>query len=253
MVILIDNECAYQYKFNPNYFITASGKIYSIYVVGGRGKTDITKPHLLSYSQDKDGYYRVIISDNTHKRYVKVHTLVVEQFIRPLNLAAGEVCNHIDGNIHNNNISNLEIVSVRYNNIHAHKMGLNGRDIKVRVQFNNQYYYFTSMTECSRYFPDLTVRYLNQIRHGDYSFPILYFEKVYPDKHNSPVKVYYNGMHFATFNSLREAEINLNLTRGSVSSAIINGGNRKKLNQYIVAFENVSTIENVSTDKVESK
>ena len=79
--------------------------------MGGHGKTDIQNPHRLAYGKDKDGYYRVVLSMNGRKRYVKVHTVVAEQFLG--DIQDGFVINHKDGIKTNNYIRNLEIVTVK--------------------------------------------------------------------------------------------------------------------------------------------
>ena len=242
--IVVDNEYAYQYKFNPYYFLTETGKVYSIYVKGGQGSVNVNEPHLLSYSQDKDGYYRVVISDNSTKRYAKVHTLMVEQFIRPL--TPEEVVNHIDGNIHNNNIGNLEITTPQYNTIHAHKMGLCGWDVKVNVQYNNQLYSFNSMADCIRSFPDIGIHYLHQLRENKVLFSMILFEKVYPDARISPIRAIYNGQEFAIFNTMQDADNYFGMARGSTSSTFNNNEYRRKVNKYIISFPSVSTIESVT-------
>ncbi|UXV14883.1 HNH endonuclease [Mammaliicoccus sciuri] len=60
-----------------------------------------------------------------------MHRLVATTYIsNPQNLAQ---VNHIDGNLKNNNVSNLEWVSNRENTQHAYDTGLNSKAVKVQV------------------------------------------------------------------------------------------------------------------------
>ena len=240
--ILINKEIAYEYNKNPNYFVTKSGKIYSIYKKGGNGKTDINSPHLLSYGEDKDGYYRVVLSLNGKKKYMKVHTIIVEQFIGEIQ--SPKVVNHKDGNKKNNNISNLEIISIKENTIHAHKNGLTSNEIPVTVIYKNKTYNFKSITECRNKFPDLSNDYLKKIKQNIVLYSMIKFEKVNPNKRLTPINAYYNGLLFKTFNSMQDVDKYFKKRRGTTSSAIKYSEHRNKVNNYHVIFSSVSTIEN---------
>ena len=161
--VKINGEIAYNYIYNNNYYITKSGELYSIYVIGGRGKTDINKIHKAAYGQDKDGYYRVILSDNSNKKYIKIHQIVVNQFLGgcPKNM----VINHIDGDKHNNSVNNLEIVTNKENIQHAWRTGLTNKEnnpnrLKVDIFDKNQnkQYHFTSLEDAHKAFPNLSKR-----------------------------------------------------------------------------------------------
>ena len=92
--IEINGETAYKYIYSGNYYITKSGNLYSTYIIGGQGKTDINKIHKVAYGQDRDGYYRVILSDNSNRKYIKIHQIVVNQFLG--GCPKDMVVNHID-------------------------------------------------------------------------------------------------------------------------------------------------------------
>lgn len=239
--ILINKEIAYRYNKNPNYFVTKSGKIYSIYKKGGNGKTDINCPHLLSYGVDKDGYYRVVLSLNGKRRYVKVHTVIAEQFIGKIK--PSKVINHKDGNKKNNDISNLEIISIKENTVHAHKNGLTSNEIPVTVIYKNKTYNFKSITECQNKFPDLSKDYLQKIRRNIVLFSMIKFKKANSDKRITPINAYYNGLLFKTFNSMQDADEYFGKRRGSTSSAIKYSEYRNKVNNYHIIFSSVSTIK----------
>lgn len=241
--MIINNEKAYPYKYNKNYYITKSGKIYSMYVVGGRGIIDVNHPHLLSYGKDKDGYYRVVLSEHGRKKYLKVHTIIVEQFIH--DIPDGMVVNHKDGDIHNNNVENLEIVTPKENTIHAHKTGLTSKEIKVEVIYNNNKYFFNSLTDCMSTFPEITRHYLNQIKNGIIQFSNVLFTKA-SDKRISEINCYYNGRLYKTFKTMQDADEYFGMKKGSTSGAMKCNEYRKKINKYNITFPNVSTIESMN-------
>ena len=208
-------------------------KIYSCYIKGGIGSIDINNLHELSYGIDKDGYYRVVLSDNGNKRYVKVHTVIVEQFIG--DVLYPMVVNHKDGNKKNNNISNLEIVSIKENTIHAHTNYLIKTDINVDIIYNNNIYHFNSKAECTRHFPDLSLDYLSQIQNDIVSFTSILF-MIHLENNIMKILAIHNGQIINKFNSMKEADIYFNKSIGTVSSTFRNNNYRKKVNQYIVLF-----------------
>lgn len=63
----------------------------------------------------ENGYYVVTLVKNTGKKNVLVHSLVATVFIDRNYTSKGLVVNHIDGNKTDNNIDNIEVVTVREN------------------------------------------------------------------------------------------------------------------------------------------
>lgn len=246
--ITINNELAYEIKFAPHYYVTKNGDIYSTFVKGGQGRTDINTPHLLSYGKDKDGYYRVVLCINGKRKYVKVHTVVVEQFIGHVN--SPNVVNHIDGIKTNNHVDNLEIISVQENTQHAHRLGLTNREEPVVVINNHKVYSFSSLCECMDTFPNLSRNYLEKIRKHSQSFQMMWFEKENVQSRYSRIIVYYNGEIYKVFNDMKSVDKYFNVSRGSTSAIIKaqQGNNLKRhgrnAKSYYVFFPNVSTIEN---------
>lgn len=104
----------------PDYFVSDEGDVYS------------KKYH---YRQNKDchliklkpilasnGYFTVGLRKNKTVATTCIHRLVAEAFIpNPENKPC---VNHIDGNKHNNHVSNLEWNTYSENNYHAFKIGL---------------------------------------------------------------------------------------------------------------------------------
>ena len=77
----------------------------------------------LAYNIINSGYRTVELRHPIYKnRRLLVHRLVVENFIRPI--GRDMTINHIDGNKMNNNVSNLEIISLADNIRHAFNTGL---------------------------------------------------------------------------------------------------------------------------------
>ena len=96
------------WKFiNANYEVSDKGNIKSVNY-RGTGKSAIRKQSI-----SKNGYMRVILSDNGKNKTYFVHRLVAAAFIpNPDNLPE---IDHIDGNRANNHADNLRWVTVKEN------------------------------------------------------------------------------------------------------------------------------------------
>lgn len=252
MEVIVNNEIAYQYINNKNYYITKSGILYSVYVKGAHGKTDINQIRKVSYGQDRDGYYRVVLSDNGNKKYIKVHQIVVNQFFG--GCPEGYVVNHIDGNKHNNSVDNLEIITSLENTQHAWKIGLNKKELNPNRILVNIYdhaidklYRFESLAEASKFTENLSITYINRIRNNELSFNLCLFKKVVTGEKNTDyyVECYYNGLLYKTFANNEEAGKEFNKDKSTISSAY-KSIYPKKINRYTITFPNVSTIENIA-------
>lgn len=95
---------------NSNYLVSNTGRIRRI-----GSETD----HSVS---DKKGYLTVDLYENSKRKTKRVHRLVAEAFI-PNPYDKPEI-NHIDGDKHNNTMSNLEWVTKKENCRHAWNNGL---------------------------------------------------------------------------------------------------------------------------------
>ena len=99
-----------QIRDNPNYLVSNHGRIKS---------SNLDKIHSM---RDSKGYFIVDLYENGSRCTKRVHRLVAEHFIEnPFNKPE---INHIDGNKHNNNASNLEWVTKKENCQHSWKNGL---------------------------------------------------------------------------------------------------------------------------------
>lgn len=78
----------------------------------------LTKSHPMRKQDNRRGYFFVCAKENGRRKNLTIHRLVAEAFIpNPENKP--EV-NHIDGNPHNNHVSNLEWVTSSENRKHAY-------------------------------------------------------------------------------------------------------------------------------------
>ena len=127
----IDNELKSNgindYRFcieNDCYVCDKVGNFYSVCRTYTSRKGNLIKQYRVVKLNGSisDGYktYRVTLEDG--KKHLKAHRMMLNAWIgEQPNL----VVNHIDGNKLNNELSNLEWCTVKDNNIHAFKNGLN--------------------------------------------------------------------------------------------------------------------------------
>lgn len=93
----------------PNYDITEDGKVWSHY------SNRFLKMAVSPKHHDKYGKY--MLSQNGKQRFITAHRLVAFSYLdKPI---GKDYVNHIDGNIYNNHVSNLEWVTALENNIHS--------------------------------------------------------------------------------------------------------------------------------------
>jgi len=104
-----------------DYYISPDGTIYSTKYskrYNHEGKLRLLKPRTHPSGYLYAGLFKGVGSSK-QRLWRRVHRLVVESFIGPI--PDGLEVNHKDLNKHNNNVSNLEIVTRRENIIHFHK------------------------------------------------------------------------------------------------------------------------------------
>lgn len=107
--------------YENSYWINNFGYIKRIY---SNGSEKVLKQQL-----NKGGYLYVCLCKNGTKKFVRVHKLVAETFIK--NDSKNKEINHINGIKTDNRVENLEYVSRSENLLHAYRCGLEKR------QYNN--------------------------------------------------------------------------------------------------------------------
>jgi len=137
---IIWKRLIYQGNDYGNYYLVSNnGDIKSI-------KTGIIRNKNINH----EGYYFVSISlgSRSDKVTIRIHKAVAESFINNPNNYP--IVNHKDGNKLNNNITNLEWCTYKYNSEHAQRMGLinNEKSKKVIKSLSNNTIY-NSITEAA--------------------------------------------------------------------------------------------------------
>jgi len=77
---------------------------------------------IMSFTQDKDGYFRIGLTKNKKKKIIPVHRIICSAFIE--NPENKPQVNHIDGIKNNNILSNLEWATLSENRVHSYATGL---------------------------------------------------------------------------------------------------------------------------------
>lgn len=140
----------------PNYQISNYGNV-----------KNVKKNRYKVPGTDKKGYLKVDLYKNSKRTTKKIHRLVATAFLKKENDSKRNDINHIDGNKHNNNVTNLEWCTKSENMQHAFKNHLvhiegrrpsygmlgkknpnGGAQKRVRVIENNKEY--KSIAACSR-------------------------------------------------------------------------------------------------------
>ena len=99
--------------FEGLYQVSNTGKIKRLFKNG--------KERLLIGKKDRDGYVTVILSRNQNKKHCMLHRLIAEAFVP--NTESKPQINHKDRNKQNNNVDNLEWVTVAENIKHCFLTG----------------------------------------------------------------------------------------------------------------------------------
>lgn len=116
------------------YMVSNYGRIKRLYRSFFRvnGRLQYHEEKILNLPPDKDGYSRICLSYKGKRFEKKVHRIVAEAFVGN---PTGMVINHKNGVKNCNIVSNLEITTVKENNLHSFRMGRKTRN-KIQV---NQY------------------------------------------------------------------------------------------------------------------
>lgn len=122
--------------FDYKYSVDKEGNVYS-YFYGN-------KPKKMAQELSNAGYLRVGLIKNKKQIKYSVHRLILEAY---QGKKEGFVCNHIDRNKRNNNISNLEWLTVRENYTHSmvkHGVYKNKNRFISIIQKNKKQYFLGS-------------------------------------------------------------------------------------------------------------
>lgn len=122
----------------PNYIVSDSGRVQS----KARGQW-----REMTITDDRYGYPKIVLSKDGHRVTKSIHQLVAKAFVDGYSDALQ--VNHIDGNKHNNNFSNLEWVTVGDNLRHAYASNLNPGHPTKRVRIIETGNIYSSEKECA--------------------------------------------------------------------------------------------------------
>lgn len=129
----------------------------------GRVKSHKRKEEkILNQYEYTNGYIFVPLSNGANKKQCLVHRLVLENFCPVENMEQLQV-NHIDCNIKNNNLENLEWMSAQENRNYRDNLKHTPKAETVLVQFldDREDMTFPSITACANYF-GLTRKAINR-------------------------------------------------------------------------------------------
>ena len=107
------------------------------YQISNLGNVKNLKTSYILKGVDTRGYLRVGFTKNKKVKLFRIHRLVAEAFIpNPYNKPE---INHIDGNKHNNKITNLEWCTSQENTIHSYKNNLQKTYPVYQYDLNNNF------------------------------------------------------------------------------------------------------------------
>lgn len=226
-------------KKYEGYYIDTNGIVYSSYIKGAHGRRG-ENIFPLKFSKDKDGYRRVVLSSHGNKFYKRICRLMGEQFLN--DFSEHLVVNHIDGNKQNDNINNLEMVTIQENTIHAWKNGLcslSDNAIPISIETQDEIKNFLSLASFLKEYKCFNTGYLKELRQG-----ICKYSRTCIRKEHGGINCYFNGRIIKTFSSNIEAAKYFNKVPSAISYKLYNKKD-EKYKQYIITFPNQSTIESI--------
>lgn len=122
--------------YEGSYMVSNLGRVKSLdrKVLARYGKYREIKGAILNLTPDKDGYLKVNLKKNQKGKSLRVHRLVADAFL--INSENKPQVNHINGVKNDNNIKNLEWVTLSENRKHAYDTGLQNGKAKRGVKSN---------------------------------------------------------------------------------------------------------------------
>ena len=103
--------------FESCYQVSNKGRVKSLYrkITSIKGRSYMLKERILKPSTNGNGYKKFTLKNKGLTKYVYSHKLVAMAFLSHKPCGYKLVVNHIDHNILNNNVENLELVTQREN------------------------------------------------------------------------------------------------------------------------------------------
>lgn len=150
-------------NFN-GYYISKDGHVYS--------KRKTKELHEMVLKEDKDGYLEVGLYRNNKRYFRRVHRLVLETW-SPDHPSEYNQVNHKDGNVKNNNISNLEWCSVSHNIKHSFRvLGrkpsiTTNKKVELINNITKEKLIFNSIKDCANYL-NMSYEHLDKLLVGTY-------------------------------------------------------------------------------------
>lgn len=152
---------------------------YQISTLGNLKSLKFGKEKILKQSIDSYGYAHVILSKNNVKKGFTIHKLMVLTFFDKYHNPK-LVCDHIDNVKLNNNINNLQLITIRENSS-KDQFRLNRYSRFVGVSFNKNLKKWTSQIHINKKLIHLGVFCCETKAHLTYQNKLknLYYEKTY--------------------------------------------------------------------------
>lgn len=146
--------------YEDGYQISNLGNVRSKdrYIKYKTGQIKFVKGQTMKLSLDSHGYYKVNLRKNNIFKTFRVHKLVANHFLKKE--YAKDIVNHKNGNKLDNNVNNLEFVTLSENTIHAiytlkrdfTKKELEKKRPIISIENNVTYRFFKSVTEAGKFY-----------------------------------------------------------------------------------------------------
>lgn len=217
-ILKFNNKDFYKTPYE-GYYVSKDAEILSTFVRGGRGKIDLSKAYLMQQNKiDKYGYKQIRISINGKGKYMGLHIIIAETFLRrPSSL---HQVDHIDRNRLNNHIENLRFVTVSENAKNRNNIPHNKMTLQVEKE-NEEKKIYKSLEEAYTH-PNLNETYIRTIlkKQIKWAHVFILFE-------TNTYDVYWNGEIIKRFNSIDSIMEFFNVKQRKTILSRINNKNYK--------------------------